>query len=137
MGSAAIVVELVLLGVLGATLFYAVRLHRALGELRREGGALTEAAAGFESGVSEAGAGLERLRDAAQGLAAQLGQAAALKDDLVFLSQRGGQLADRLDVLVRAGQALPARPEAPQARTEAPVRSQAERNLVLALRGVR
>lgn len=140
MGGFETAIELVLVVLLSATLIYAIRLHRAIGTLRQDRGSLEHAAAEFDSGARHAEAGLERLREAAQTLGGQLNQAVSLKDDLAFLSERGEQLADRLDTLVRAGraaEAAPARsPPGPVAMRATPeVRSQAERDLLLALRG--
>ena len=131
MGAIGTLIEVGLIGLLAATLVYAIRLHRAIGVLRGERGGFEDAVAGFDSGARKAEAGVERLREAAQQVAGQLRQAAALKDDLVFLSERGEQLADRLDGLVRAGRGV----EAGGASDAPAVRSQAERDLLLALRG--
>lgn len=140
MGEIGTFIELVLVGLLTATLVYAIRLHRAIGVLRGDRGGFLDAVAGFDSGARQAEAGVERLREAAQHLAGQLGQAVALKDDLVFLSDRGEQLADRLDRLVRAGRSIePADQETrPAHEADSPVvRSQAERDLLQALQGRR
>lgn len=141
------VLEVVLVGLLGMTLVHAIRLERALGVLRRDRTALGDALAGFDTSTRQAEAGLGKLQamagEAAQQVARRVEHAAALKDDLAFLSARGEQLADRLDALVRAARALDAPPAAaaelrPTAATPEPaakVRSQAERNLLQALRG--
>ncbi len=147
MGGVETILELVLLVLLAATTLHAIRLHRALGAMRQDRVTLMEAVSGFDDGTRQAEAGLGRLRETAAQLGGQLGHAAALKDDLEFLSARGEQLADRLDALVRAGRAMEpppraasssAGPAAPNLQTHAPpasVRSQAERDLLLALRG--
>lgn len=145
MGGIGTLIELLLVGLLTATLVYAIRLHRAIGVLRGDRGGFEDAVAGFDTGARQAEAGVERLREAAQHLAGQLGQAVALKDDLVFLSERGEQLADRLDRLVRAGRPMDATgqdgagPGATGSQMDGgpAVRSQAERDLLLALRGRR
>ena len=145
--------EIALIGLLGATLFHALRLERALGVLRRDRAALEELVAGFNASTRQAEQGIERLRAAADGagrqIARQTDAAEALKDDLVFLIGRGERLADRLEAQVRAGRA-PA-PEAARAETFTPeedrvvppgepvggeprLRSQAERDLLRALR---
>jgi len=138
--------EIVLLGLLGVTLFHAVRLQRALGMLKRDRVVLTELVNGFNASTSQAEAGIDRLRAAADGvgrqMARQLDEARALKDDLTFLAERGGELADRLDGLVRAGRTLALDPPRPvplpaPAMDEAPPRSQAERDLLKALRMAR
>jgi hypothetical protein len=149
--------EIALIVLLAVTLFHALRLERALGVLRRDRAVLEEMVAGFNASTRQAEQGIERLRAAADGtgrqIARQLDTAAALKDDLVFLIERGERLADRLDGLVRA--ARQSAPEAPRAASieyprpeafasgstpepepagEPRLRSQAERDLLRALR---
>lgn len=135
-------VELVLLGLLVVTMIHAIRLERALGAIRQDRAALTDLAGTFDAGVREAEAGIERLRALADGagraVSRQADAAVSVKDDLAFLVERGERLADRLDALVRAGRAPEAaRPAAPEADAEPRVRSQAERDLLAALRVAR
>ena len=159
--------EIALIGLLLATMFHAVRLERALGVLKRDRAALEELVAGFNDSTRAAEQGIERLKQAADGagrqIARQVEAANRLKDDLVFLNERGTTVADRLDHLVRSGRSLdlatgrPATPSAPAPMSEpapepAPhemplpevppldptgtprLRSQAERDLMRALR---
>jgi hypothetical protein len=154
------VLELVLIVLLAATLFHALRLERALDVLKRERNTLEQLVASFDSSTRQAEQGVERLRTAADGagrqVARQVDVATALKDDLQFLTERGEKLADQLDALVRAARPLapdasrapPAEPApdyanllAALAAAEAPeeprLRSKAERDLAKALRMVR
>jgi hypothetical protein len=137
--------DAVLVVLLSATLFHAVRLERALGVLKRDRAALQELVDGFNASTSEAEAGIEQLRAAADGsgrqLARQIDTVARLKDDLTFLLERGERLADRLDSQIRAGRPLAAEPHRQMQAPEEPdmprVRSQAERDLLKALRMAR
>lgn len=156
--------ELVLIVLLAATLFHALRLERALGVLKRERGTLEQLVGSFTASSRQAEQGVERLRSAADGagrqVARHLDAATALRDDLQFLTERGERLADRLDGLVRAGRALPAEaarpsavapsgPEPPdyaallaslsaaEGAEEPRLRSKAERDLAKALRTAR
>ena len=130
--------EILLVVLLAATLFHAVRLERALGVLKRDRAALEDLIATFNASTRQAEVGIDRLRTAADGAGRQLSRqveaAAALKEDLLFLSQRGERLADRLDGQVRAARPAVAGPE--PAETPRP-RSQAERDLLKALRMAR
>lgn len=137
------ILELVLVALLAATLFHAVRLERALGVLKRDRAQLQELIAGFNTSTRQAEHGIERLRatvdGAGQQVAHRVDAALSLKDDLALLIERGDRLADRLDALVRAGRPLAS--DAPRltvvsgAETSEPrVRSQAERDLMKALR---
>lgn len=162
--------EIVLLVLLSATLFQALRLERALGVLKRDRASLEELVNGFNASTHAAEDGIERLRAATEGagrgIQHQIEAANGLKDDLAFLSERGERLADRLETLVRHGRGLTQespgepflpnvplpgpglaaaglggteRPTAPSGM-EAPeprLRSQAERDLLRALRAAR
>lgn len=138
--------EIILVLLLGATLFHAVRLERALGVLKRDRVELQELVGNFNASTRQAEIGIERLRAAAEGAGHQIAQhidtALILKDDLALLIERGNRLADRLDAQVRAGRPLTA--ETPhltvvsEAEADQPrVRSQAERDLLKALRMAR
>jgi hypothetical protein len=141
------ILEAVLVLLLAATLFHALRLERALGVLKRDRAVLEDLVASFNASTRQAEAGIEQLRVAADGagrqMARQIDTGVRLKDDLVFLLERGERLADRLDSLVRAGRPLAAealRPiqAADDDQADLPrVRSQAERDLLKALRMAR
>lgn len=102
--------EIVLVLLLAATLFHALRLERALGVLKRDRAALEALVSEFNASTQAAEQGVDRLHAAAEGAGRQISrhvdQATRLKDDLVFLAERGGRLADRLDHLVRAARGL-------------------------------
>ncbi len=134
--------ELVLVTLLAATLFHAVRLERALGVLKRDRVQLQELIEGFNASTQQAQNGIERLRAAADGagrqIAGQVDSGVALKDDLLLLIDRGDKVADRLEALIRAGRPLASAPPrltvVADSATEPRVRSQAERDLLKALR---
>jgi chromosome segregation ATPase len=135
--------EIVLVGMLGVTLFHAMRLERALGVLKRDRATLEALVAGFNDSTRQAEQGIERLRATADGAGRQIARqaeaATALKDDLGYLTERGEQIADRLDGLVRSARPLAAQPAvAERIETAEPrPRSQAERDLIKALRMAR
>ncbi|HEY0418673.1 MAG TPA: DUF6468 domain-containing protein, partial [Acetobacteraceae bacterium] len=89
-------IEIVLVLMLAATLFHALRLERALGVLKRDRAALESLVADFNASTHAAETSVARLRDAADGAGRQIGRqveaAARLKDDLVFLVERGDGL---------------------------------------------
>ncbi len=148
MGGWQILLEVALIGLLGATLFHALRLERALGVVRRDRAELENLLRGFNDSTRQAESGVERLRGAAEGagrhIARQIEAASVLKDDLVTLIERGERLADRMDGLVRANRdAEPPARRYPAAEPDLPepagarMRSQAERDLLRALRVTR
>jgi hypothetical protein len=151
--------DILLVVLLTATLFHAIRLERALGVLKRDRTALEALVSSFNASTHAAETGVERLRAATDGAGRQIQRqidiATTLKEDLTFMVQRGEGLADRLDELLRATRpalTLAEQPPsriAPASRTsyapqvehrggeEPKVRSQAERDLLKALRMVR
>jgi uncharacterized protein DUF6468 len=146
--------DILLVVLLAATLFHAVRLERALGALKRDRSALEALVGTFNASTHAAESGIERLRVATEGagrlIQHQIETATTLKEDLTFLVQRGEGLADRLDELVRAARPTIATSEQPAFRApyqrqaerttreeEPRVRSQAERDLLKALRMAR
>ncbi len=104
------ILEIVLIVLLAGTLFHAIRLERALGVLKRDRAALEALVAEFNASSHAAEQGVERLREAAEGtgrqIVRQMEAGGRLKDDLLFLNDRGEKLADRLDRLVRAARVL-------------------------------
>lgn len=126
--------QIVLLGLLGAAIPFALRLERALREIRRDRGALEGSAQGLGEAARMAEAAMVRLRASAELAGRQVAERTAvaepLRDDLRYLIERAETLADRLEGLVRAGRPIAA--EAPRA-AEPVLQSQAERDLVRAL----
>jgi hypothetical protein len=157
------ILNILLVVLLTATLFHAVRLERALGVLKRDRAALEALVVDFNASTRAAETGIERLHVAADGSGRQIQRqidiATTLKEDLTFLVQRGEGLADRLDDGVRAARPALAIVEQPAVRSpvsppigmprmvanaertareaEPKVRSQAERDLLKALRMAR
>jgi hypothetical protein len=134
--------ELVLAVLLVAMLFHAIRLERALGVLRRDRAALEQLVVEFNASTHLAETGIQRLRAAADGagrqIEAQLAKSVPIKDDLVFLTERGDRLADRLDALVREARPMAREHEPKPAATKPPPgSSQAERDMLQALRMAR
>jgi hypothetical protein len=150
MGSAQILLEGALVLLLGATLFHALRLERALGVLKRDRAVLEALVAGFNDSTRQAEVGVERLRAASEGagrqIARQIEQAQRLRDDLSFLVERGDKLAERLEGNVRSARmfsdhaamsAAPASSVTVREDAEPKLRSEAERDLLRALRAAR
>ncbi len=127
-----------LLALLAAMIPVAWRLDRRLDALRLIGGDLGQGARGIAEATEAAEAALARLRATAEQsgrlVAERVATAETLRDDLGFLVERAEVLADRLDALVR--QARPVADHAAAPAQAAP-RSEAERELLRALKGLR
>jgi Domain of unknown function (DUF6468) len=132
----------VLVLLLGAMPF-ALRLERELRALRQDRGALDGSAKGLTEASRLAEAASIRLRATAEaagrGVAEKLAAAEPLRDDLRYLVERAEALADRLDGLVRTARPIAAAPGRPMPQAEAAqaMPSQAERDLLRALRVAR
>lgn len=148
-------IEIGLVLLLAATLLRAWRLDRALGELRRDRGALDTLVEGFRGATESAEQSVARLRqtgtETGRDLARRIEHAGALREDLGFITQRAEAAADRLEQLVRESRSpTPAAPRplataapvaqlpplAPREPMDRP-RSAAERDLLRALKLVR
>ncbi|MGE3968126.1 MAG: DUF6468 domain-containing protein [Dongiaceae bacterium] len=141
---------------LGATLFYAVKLNRRIGELRRSRSELDEAVRRFAGAAADADRTMARLAEltAGQGRALQeaVGKAGALVGDLDFLMERADATADRLEQAIAATRpkaaapaeakptpraATPVAPAKRPAPAAEPALPEAERKLLQALAGLR
>jgi hypothetical protein len=137
--------ELILVLMLAATLFHAIRLERALGVLKRDRAALQDLVASFNASTTAAEQGIARLRQATEGagrgLSRQIELIQSRQDDLTFLIERAEREADRLEVLVRGGRSLAQEATPPDPAPATPLafrpRSQAEQDLMKALRMAR
>ena len=127
-----------LLVLLLAALPFALRLERGLAALRRDRAALTDGAQGFETATNQAQAALAGLRAALEAQSRQTAAAETLREDLRFLTDRAESLADRLGLAVRQGRAaMPAGTSGALPEADHAPRSQAERDLLHALRMAR
>jgi len=139
-----LVLDILVAVLLVVTIGYAVTLNKRLTSLRRDKGELERLARGFAETTEKAEVGISELRSMTDLLQERIGRAESLRDDLVFLMERGNAAADRLEGVVRdardktgaapapteaAGDASAARskPAAPPKRREAPVADPAER----------
>ncbi|MBE0530740.1 MAG: hypothetical protein IH626_07925 [Rhodospirillales bacterium] len=140
-----LVLEILVAGLLVVTISYTVMLNRRLRTMRQDKLALEKLATKFVDSTMRAEESITRLKATADELKERIDRAQGLRDDLAFLTERGGSAADRLESLVRV-----ARKEAPAeqphasakggGRSSAPAddaKSDAERELIKALRAAR
>lgn len=139
--------QVTLLVLLGAAIPFAIRLERALREIRKDRSAMDTSAQGLSEAAAAAESAILRLRATAELAGRQVQErvttAEPLRDDLRFLIERAETLADRLESVVRAGRPMaghepPPAPAATRPTREPPsdaepLRSQAERDLLRAL----
>lgn len=137
------------------TICYAVVLNQKLSRFRNEKMELEKLAKLFGEAMERAGDSIGKLKNTAGGLQDRIDKAQALRDDLVFLIDRGGSSADRLEEIVRearkeGGFGPRPVPEAPPHNKEKKIknnpdkeesapkpRSEAERELLKALQAAR
>lgn len=107
----ALMLDLVIAGLLSGTIVYAVILNRRLAGLRRDKEEIARLIVDFNAAAEQARAGTVALREMADGTAGHLNgiieDGRALRDDLGFLLERGGALADRIDGSLSAARAGP------------------------------
>ena len=96
-----LILDLVLVIFLAVTIGYAVVLNKRLGSLRRDKDILEKMAVNFHASTERAEQSIVRLKKSGENLMTTLNKAETLRDDLVFLSERGGLAADRLENAIR------------------------------------
>jgi hypothetical protein len=98
--------DAVVAALLIATISYAAVLNARLGVLRNDRVKLEELVNGLTVAAQRAEAGITGLKevseDGGQRLAKKIEQAQTLRDDLTYLLERGGSIADRLEGTIRA-----------------------------------
>lgn len=137
------------------TICYAVVLNRKLSSFRREKAELEKLASTFGEATERAGDSIGKLMHTADDLQVRIDKAQALRDDLVFLIDRGSSAADKLEETVREardqgnGSPAPVTKKAPEKTDEsratytvdkdeaAKQRSEAEQELLKALQAAR
>lgn len=136
LASADLFLQLSLIVLLIATLFYTIRLEHAIGLVKRDKIRLEHMSADFTASTQQAEAGILRLRAAADGtgrqIAQQIDSARTVQRDLEFLIGRGERIADRFDAYIRTQSAdiISQKQDVSQTR----LRSQAEKDLLKALK---
>jgi hypothetical protein len=119
-----IILDIVVSGLLLATIAYAMLLSRRLGALRNDKQALEALVASLDSSSQRAESGIAALKEAAERIGQQLqqrvDQGKALQGDLSYIIDLGGSLADRLEGNIRArredGRSAPETTDTPHRR---------------------
>lgn len=96
-----LIVDISVAILLVVTIAYAITLNKRLGKLRNDKAELEKLAVTFNQSTSRAEESIDKLKNIADMLQDRTDKAQALKDDLSFLIERGGQEADHLEDLVR------------------------------------
>ena len=97
-----LILDLILVIFLAITIGYAIILNKRLGSLRKDKNLLEKIALNFHDSTERAEQSINRLKISGESLKATIGKAETLRDDLVFLSERGGRAADRLENAIRS-----------------------------------
>jgi hypothetical protein len=129
---------------LATTIGFAALLNHRLGKLRRDRDELEKTTAEFRQATAHAEDSVGKLKISTAALQEKIDKAQSLCDDLVFLIDRGGTTADRIESEVRATRkhrnAPGAKPLSPAAKPRAKAdgsdglpKSEAERDLLNAL----
>ncbi|HEX2592315.1 MAG TPA: DUF6468 domain-containing protein [Rhizomicrobium sp.] len=94
-------IELLLTGLLAATLVYCILLERRLAALRKGQDGLKETFANLNTAITAAAASMRHLKsagaEAAEQLDDRLTKARAIADELALLVSSGDRIADRMD----------------------------------------
>jgi len=96
-----IILDILVAVLLVVTIGYAVVLNKRLGSLRGDKEELERLTRGFIETTERAETGIGELRSMTDLLQERIKRAESLRDDLLFLMERGNSAADRLEVVVR------------------------------------
>jgi len=88
------------------TIGYAYVLNKKLGSLRRDKSELEKLAMSFANATVRAEESIGKLKTTTDGLHARMDKAEALRDDLVFLTDRGDSAANRLETHIREARGM-------------------------------
>lgn len=131
-----LILDIVILGVLAATIIYARKLSRQFGEMRADRKAFEKLIEAINSATSRADIATRNLREAAQAssdiLQDKINAARGLADELEIVIEAGDHLATRLEGLARRNPAPP--PEAERSSRD-PASSISPREFAEVLRG--
>jgi hypothetical protein len=96
-----LIVDILVAVLLVVTIAYAMVLNKRLARLRGDKARLEKLAANFRDSTVRAEESIQKLKHTAELLQGRIDKAQALRDDLAFLIDRGSQAADSLEDLVR------------------------------------
>ena len=97
-----IFLDIFIAALLIVTIGYALTLNKRLGSLRGDKRDLQEMAISFENSTTRAEVSISELSASIDLLQKRIKRAESLRDDLIFLVERGNNTADSLEKLVRA-----------------------------------
>jgi len=100
--SFSLILEILVASLLVVMIGYAFVLNRRLGSLRRDKAELEKLALNFHVATERAEDSIGRLKKGIDALQERVEKGESLRDDLLFLSERGGSVADRLEAAVRS-----------------------------------
>lgn len=96
-----LIIDVVVIALLGATIFYALRLEQKLANMRSAQSALADVIRELNTSASRAEAGIQGLKTAAassgQALDEKIKRARSLADEIELLLQSGERLGQRLE----------------------------------------
>jgi len=136
--------ELILIALLAATLFYAMRLERSISVLRKDRAGLSDVLTSIRTALDDADRGIQSLQHMAdvtgRSLTGQIGIAIQAQHDMQYLLDRLESVAEKVEAVIKSGRIVAAAEDAaaapqPQGAPMAkPAYSKAERDLLKVLR---
>ncbi len=116
--SFAMIIDTFVAILLMVTIGYSFVLNKRLGNLRRDRGELEKLSINFHESTTRADESIASLRTSVDGLQDEIRKAEAMRDDLIFLTERGSSAADKLEEYIRLSRADMPAPLAKQAQLE-------------------
>lgn len=147
MANLELIINLIIIALLIPTIIYAYRLNNNLKVLRQNQNSLAQLVNALNEATFKAENSIPKLKSvtehSSEGLKEVVDSAKELKDDLLFINERADNLADRLENVISTGRNIKTengaqtKTAAPQDQIDADARSEAEMELLKALRSIK
>ena len=147
MANLELIINLIIIALLIPTIIYAYRLNNNLKVLRQNQNSLAQLVSALNEATFKAESSIPKLKSvtehSSEGLKEVVDSAKELKDDLLFINERAGNLADRLENVISTGRNLKTenvsqtKAATSQDQIDANARSEAEMELLKALRSIK
>lgn len=146
MANLELIINIIIIALLIPTIVYAYRLNSNLKALRQNQNSLAQLVNALNEATFKAENSIPKLKSvtehSSEGLKEVVDSAKELKDDLLFINERADNLADRLENVISTGRtikgpAAPASKMPPAEKTAEDARSEAELELLKALRSIK
>lgn len=141
MSNIELIINIIIIALLIPTIIYAYRLNSSLKTLRQNQNSLAQLVNALNEATFKAENSIPKIKSvtehSSEGLKEVVDSAKELKDDLLFINERADNLADRLENVISTSRNITAKKAETPSKTDETTRSEAELELLKALRSIK